>query len=67
MSSYQKLGIGHEIHALRIRVMGLEHQLAALREDVRRLLSLLEPQRAGAQVICEPDVASAETEPDARI
>lgn len=56
MSDYEKLGIGQAVNALSIRMTDMQRQLSALRQDVRKVLFLLENQRVEAQIGNELDL-----------
>ena len=67
MSDYEKLGIGQAVNALSIRMTDMQRQLSALRQDVRKVLFLLENQRVEAQIGNELDLEDVKSKSDVQI
>lgn len=59
MMTYNDLALGQKLDVLRLKMADLEQQIASLRKDVKRVLSLIERDLS---VRPEPEPGNGETE-----
>ncbi|MCE5197597.1 MAG: hypothetical protein ABFD54_10850 [Armatimonadota bacterium] len=67
MSDYERLGVGQAIHALSIKLADIQRELAALRQDSRKILYLLESQQTKTHVSDQSDLGNTKLESSTRV